>query len=134
MKHLITIFVVMLSVTWTAQSQVHQFKTTGFAVLEKSKAGGKWSEFQPSAMAITLDTNKNRIVIYSQEIQLYRIESYEPVEESEDDIVYPFACRDDDGQTFTITIITRKKQGNRRQLYINQRDYVIAYNIEVLKN
>src|SRR5690606_4163887 len=104
----------------------------GFAVMSKNERGkwGDWSDFQKSSMVITLDTNKDRIVVYSQEIQLYRIVSYEPEEENENDLIYPFVCQDDDGQRFNISIITRKNQGNRKQMYINQGDFIIAYNIE----
>lgn len=118
--------------THDASAQTYRFKTTGFTVLDKIRGGGKWSDFQTSSMVITLDSKKDRIVVYSQEVQLYRIVSYEPKEETDDDLIYPFICQDDDGQKFTITIITRKKQGNRKQLYINQKDFVIAYNIENL--
>ncbi len=118
-----------------AAAQVYKFQTTGFSVLEKNSRGlwGTWSDFQKSSIVITLDTEKNRIVVYSQEIQLYRIVSYQPQEENETDLIYPFTCMDDDGQKFTISIITRKNQGNRKQLYINQKDFIIAYNIENMK-
>ncbi len=119
-----------------AKAQVYKFQTTGFSVLEKNDRGvwGRWSDFQKADIVITLDTSKNRIVIYSQEIQLYRIVSYEPQEENENDLIYPFTCMDDDGQKFTISIITRKNQGNRKQLYINQKDFIIAYNIVNMKS
>ncbi|HEX9981172.1 MAG TPA: hypothetical protein VGB50_11470 [Flavobacterium sp.] len=114
-----------------AEAQVYKFQTTGFSVLEKNEKGkwGKWSDLQKTSIVISLDTNKNRIVVYSQEIQLYRIVKYEPKEENESDIIYPFLCEDEDGQSFTITIITRKKQDNRKQMYINQKDFIIVYNI-----
>ncbi|RZJ35568.1 MAG: hypothetical protein EOO51_05095 [Flavobacterium sp.] len=115
----------------SVSAQVYKFQTTGFSVLERNEKGkwGKWSPLQKAEMVITLDTNKNRIVVYSQEIQLYRIITYGKVEESDTDLIYPFVCKDADGMDFTISIITRKKQGNRKQLYINQKDVVIAYNI-----
>jgi hypothetical protein len=114
-----------------ASAQVYKFMTTGFSVLERNEKGkwGKWSDLQDSKIVITLDTNKNRIIVYSQEIQLYKIVSYEPQEENENDLIYPFSCADEDGLPFTISIITRKNQGGRKQLYINQKDVIIVYNI-----
>ena len=50
-------------------------------------------------------------------------------EENENDLVYPFTCRDDDGVPFTLSIITRKNQNNRKQLYINHKDFIVVYNI-----
>lgn len=113
------------------QGQVYQFLTTGFSVLERNERGdwGKWSDLQKASIVIKLDTDKNRIVIYSQEIQLYHIVKYEPEEENETDLVNAFSCTDDDGHPFTISIITRKKQGNRKQLYVHQKDFIVVYNI-----
>lgn len=115
-----------------SHSQVYKFKTTGFSVLEKDNKGkwGKWSDLQNAKIIITLDTNKNRIIVYSQEIQFYEIMDYQPKEETEADLIYPFTCKDIDDQEFTISIITRKNQNNRKQLYINQRNVIIVYNIE----
>jgi len=112
--------------------KIFKFLTTGFSVMEKEPNGkwGKWSELKPTSIVVTLDTKKGRILIYSQEVQLYDILNYEKIEENESDIIYPFTCTDDDGRPFTISFITRKKQGNRKQLYVNQQDVVIMYNIE----
>ena len=113
------------------QSQTYKFLTTGFSVMEKNEKGvwGKWSDLKDTSVIITLDTNKNRIVVYSQEIQLYTIVNYEDEQENDTDIINPFTCTDDDGEPFTISIITRKNQGNRKQLYINQKNVIIVYNI-----
>ena len=112
-------------------SQAYNFKTTGFSVLEKNEKGkwGKWSDLEPSTMMVTLDTNKNRIVIYSQIIQLFEIIDYQATEENDTDIVYSFTCKDNDGEECVLSIITRKKQDNRKQLYINYGNQIIVYNI-----
>ncbi|WP_309640862.1 hypothetical protein [Flavobacterium sp.] len=114
-----------------SNAQSYKFLTTGFSVMEKNAKGewGKWSDLKETSIVIALDTNKNRIVVYSQEIQLYDILNYEDKEENDTDLIYPFTCKDDDGVPFTISIITRKKQGNRKQLYINQKDFIVMYNI-----
>jgi hypothetical protein len=111
--------------------QTYKFEATGFSVMEKDMKGawGKWSDLQPVNIVITLDTNKNRIVVYSKEIQLYEIQNYEEKQDSETDEIYPFACKDIDGEPFTISIIIRKNQGNRKQLYINQKNVIVVYNI-----
>ena len=112
-------------------AQTYKFLTTGFSVMEKNANGewGKWSDLKDTSIVITLDTTKNRIIVYSQEIQLYDIVNYEEKEENDTDLIYPFACKDDDGLPFTISIITRKKQDNRKQLYINQKNFIVVYNI-----
>lgn len=114
-----------------SKAQTYKFLTTGFSVKEKDSKGSwsKWSDLQPTSIIVTLDTDKARIVIYSQEIQLFDILKYEETEENENDLTYNFTCTDNDGMPFTISIITRKKQDNRKQLYITQKDVIVVYNI-----
>jgi hypothetical protein len=114
-----------------AGAQTYKFKATGLSVMEKNEKGewGKWSDLKETSLIISLDTTKNRFILYSQEIQLYEIVSYQEKEENENDLVYPFTCRDDDGVPFTLSIITRKNQNNRKQLYINHKDFIVVYNI-----
>jgi len=112
-------------------SQSYQFKTSGFSVLEKNERGnwGEWSNLDLVNLSVILDTNKHRIVVYSQEIQLFSILDYIEREENDTDIVYSFMCKDNDGRDCKISIITRKKQDYRKQLYINYDDRIIVYNI-----
>lgn len=113
------------------QSQSYQFKTSGFSVLEKNERGkwGEWSNLDLVNLSVILDTNKHRIVVYSQEIQLFRILDYIEREENDTDIVYSFMCKDNDGRECKLSIITRKKQEYRKQLYINYDDHIIVYNM-----
>jgi hypothetical protein len=112
-------------------SQTYKFKTTGLSVSVKEEKGkfGEWSELKLVNIVINLDTNKNRIVIYSEAIQLFEIVEYLPAEENDSDIVYPFVCKDNNGEDCTISFITRKNQENRKQLYIKYEDRVLVYNI-----
>ncbi|HMI06083.1 MAG TPA: hypothetical protein VK528_00950 [Flavobacterium sp.] len=130
LKTLLFIFFLTFGIQ-QSKAQTYKFLTTGFSVMEKDDKGnwGKWSDLQPASLIVTLDTNKGRIVIYSQEVQLYDILKYEDTEENENDLIYNFTCTDDDGMPFTISIITRKKQENRKQLYITQKDVIVVYNI-----
>ncbi|MFC6876484.1 hypothetical protein ACFQZF_08015 [Flavobacterium myungsuense] len=134
MKSIKKIILFLFLTTFIQQSycQVYKFQTTGFSVLEKNEKGnwGKWSDLQDASIVITLDTTKNRIVVYSQEIQLYEIMNYEKVQENENDEIYTFQCRNDDGEPFVISIIKRKNQENRKQLYINQKNVIVVYNIK----
>ncbi len=124
----ICLFVLMFS---TASAQTHKFISSGFTVKERNSRGqwGPWSEFQKSDVVISLDTEKDRIIIYSQELQHFKIVSYHEKTENESDIIYGFSCTDDNGVPFVISIITRKTQGNRRQMYINHKNVIVAYNI-----
>ncbi|WP_339921589.1 hypothetical protein [uncultured Flavobacterium sp.] len=112
-------------------SQNYKFKTSGVSVLEKNERGkwGKWSDLQLVNVVVSLDTNKSRIVIYSEVIQLFEIVEYQPTEENDTDVVYSFTCKDNNGDDCTLSIITRKHQDNRKQLYINYGNRIIVYNI-----
>lgn len=115
-----------------ANSQTYKFMTTGFSVMEKDAKGnwGKWSELEKVSLLVTLDTDKNRIVVYSREIQVYEIVEYVEKKENKDEEIYTFICSDLDGRPFTISIITRKNQDNRKQLYINEKNVILVYNIK----
>lgn len=115
--------------------QTYKFKTSGFSVLGKDQKGdwGKWSDLQLVNILVSLDTNKNRIAVYSEVIQLFEIVDYIPLEENETDSTYSFTCKDNNGEDCTLSIITRKKQDNRKQLYINYEDRIIVYNITNFK-
>lgn len=116
-------------------SQTYNFKTSGFSVLEKDQKGkwGKWSDLDLVNILVKLDTDKSRIVVYSEAIQVFEIIDYHSIEENESDCVYSFTCKDNNGDDCTLSIITRKKQGNRKQLYINYDNRIIVYNISNFK-
>ncbi|MFY8214515.1 MAG: hypothetical protein ACOVKJ_08650 [Flavobacterium sp.] len=115
-----------------AKAQTYKFIATAFSVLERNSNGewGNWSDLQDTKLIISLDTDKNRFLIYSQEIQWYDILAYQKEEETDENIISPFSCKDEDGYAVNLSIITRKNQGNRKQLYITRKNYVLLYNIE----
>lgn len=116
-------------------SQTYNFKTSGLSVMEKNRNGkwGKWSDLKLVNILVKLDTDKNRIIVYSEAIQLFEIIDYEALEENETDSIYSFICKDNNGENCTLSIITRKNQDNRKQLYINYDDRIIVYNISNFK-
>lgn len=115
-----------------SNAQKYRFKTSGVSVLERKENGkwGEWSDLDLVNILVSLDTDKNRIVVYSQVVQLFEIIVYQQKEENDTDIVHSFTCKDNNGDDCTLSIITRKKQGNRKQLYINyNNNRIIVYNI-----
>jgi hypothetical protein len=116
---------------YQSYGQTYKFKTSGLSVMEKDGKGkwGKWSDLNLVNILVKLDTDKSRIVVYSELIQLFEIIDYIPLEENETDSIYSFTCKDNNGEDCTLSIITRKKQDNRKQLYINYEDRIILYNI-----
>ncbi len=115
--------------------QIYRFKTSGLSVLQKDQKGkwGKWSDLDLVNILVALDTDKSRIIVYSEVIQLFEIIEYIPLAENENDSIYSFTCKDNNGDDCTLSIITRKKQDNRKQLYINYDNRIIVYNISNYK-
>ena len=126
------LFLFFASVSTYAQK--YNFKTSGFMVSQKDKKGnwGEYSKLQKSEMAVLLDMESHRIVVYSEVIQLFSIMKYGEQETIGDDDVVKFNCVDNNGVECTLTIYTRKKQGGRNQLYITYQDMIIAYNMDVV--
>lgn len=112
-------------------AQVYHFKASSYSVIEMQSNGkwGKWSEPVQSNVVITLDGKKDRIIIDSSEMQLFRIENYLEKISNETDEIVSFDCRDNEGSLCTIQIVTRKNQNNRRQIYVNYHDVKFVYNI-----
>lgn len=114
-------------------AQVYRFKADSFSILEKTKSGkwGKWTDFNDSPVVITLDGKKDRIVVNSQEIQIYRILAYGEKVIDKNQETIPVKCADNEGGLCTILIVTKKNEGNRKQFYINYDDVKIVYNVYV---
>ncbi|OAZ04956.1 hypothetical protein [Flavobacterium succinicans] len=114
-----------------SNAQAYKFQTSGYSVLEKNEKGkwGEWSELDLINISITLDITKHRIVVYTPLLQMYSILSYGKIDENKTDIIYSFECKDENGDACTLMIITRKQQGNRKQLYINYENRIYLYNL-----
>jgi hypothetical protein len=130
----IKIFIVLVFLCFGLQltyGQTYKFSTSGLSVMQKDQKGkwGNWSDLKLVNILVKLDTDKNRFVVYSEAIQLFEIIDYIPVEENKTDRVYSFTCKDNNGEDCTLSIITRKNQGNRKQLYIIYDNRIILYNI-----
>lgn len=131
----ISLIIAFLFIATASQAQVYKFITSSFSVSERTGKGDwtKWSKPQDASIVISVDPTKDRIVIYSQEVQLYTIVTYQPKIENKTSIINGFTCAGEDGQRFSISIVTRKDQGNRKQLYLNQKDIMIVYNMRNFK-
>ena len=115
----------------TTNAQTYRFKTSSLSIIEKDKKGkwGNWSDFKKAELIIELDGSKNRIIINSEQLQLFTIASYGKVTDNETDKTVPFLCEDNNGAPCMIMIITRKKENNRMQIYVNYQDLKMVYNV-----
>jgi hypothetical protein len=84
-------------------------------------------------MIVVLDTDKDRIVVYSEVLQLFNIITYHDKKETKDGSVVSFFCKDNEGMNCELSIFTRKDKKNLKQLYIYASDRIIAYNMKLIK-
>jgi hypothetical protein len=135
MSKKLKIVVFVLFIGFSCYSQQFLFKTTSLSVTEVNSKG-KWSDWTKpvkSEMIIKIDGLSHRVVVYSEEIQLFNIVKYNEVKKTETDIVSSYNCIDNNGIECVVSVYTRKNQNNRKQLYITYDDTIIEYNIEIEK-
>jgi hypothetical protein len=112
-------------------AQKYRFKASSLSIMDRGEKGqwGQWSDFKPADVVITLDGTKDRIVIHSKDIQLYRITAYYDKIETEKEETLGFECLDNTGEMCVILLVTHKDEGGRMQFYINYRDLKMVYNV-----
>ncbi|WP_313807255.1 hypothetical protein [Flavobacterium sp.] len=131
-KNICLLFVLFIGLN--ASAQTYRFETTGVSMSVKN-ARGVWSQytdFKPAKIIITLDTSKDRIVVYSEVIQLFTILGYDDPKTNEDGSLDTFHCVDNDGEKCILTIRTDNKS-KQKQLYIREDSRVLVYNMKYMK-
>lgn len=125
------LFVLFTLSSQRLSAQVYDFKTTSLSIMDRNEKGewNKWSDFRKAEIIITLDANKDRFIVNSKELQLYKIDSYLEKVSTEENETLGFNCTDNDGAKCVIMIVTRKKENNRKQFYINYPDLKMVYNL-----
>jgi len=129
-KFKIVLFVLFIG--FSSYSQTFLFKATSFSVTEKNNKGKwlDWTKPVKSELIIKIDGVSHRVVVYSEEIQLFNIIKYNEVKKTETDIISSYNCVDNNGIECVVSVYTRLNQSNRKQLYITYEDFIIEYNIE----
>jgi hypothetical protein len=119
----------------TTTAQPIRFKTSSASFTDKDTKGNwnEWSEFVDANVLITLDARKNLITVNSQEVQSFKIKAYGEITDNDEVNIVPFECVDNKFSKCTILIITKKKEGNRMQFYINYNEVKFVYNIYNVK-
>ncbi len=131
MKSIKYLLFFLFIVSFASYAQQFRFKTTALTVLEKDSKGnwGKWSKPEATALFVTLDYDKNKIVIYSREIQHYTIVEYLEKEVTKTDEINSYLCKNQLGTSVKLSFFTRVDLGNKPQLYVYFKDFVFCYDI-----
>lgn len=133
LKYLVIAFLLTASFV---SAQQFNFKSTALSILQKNRNGewGKWSNPKPTTVFAKLDYDNDKIIIYSTEIQHYKIIEYLPKEVSNVDEINSYLCKNIDGIAVKIAFIVRTDSGYKTQLYVYNEDFVFCYDIiEVTK-
>jgi len=132
LKSLCLTTVVLFSFCMTSYGQVYKFKSTALSMQTKINEyrWSAWDAWEETSVLITVDINKERITIYSKEIQIYDIANYEgETTDNDGDTTISFYCVDKDGKTCRIRLVKLISQDDTKQLYVDYSDARLVYNV-----
>jgi hypothetical protein len=120
-----------LSFGCIASAQPIRFKTSSVSFADKKDNGdwNEWSDFVDANVLITLDPKRDLITVNSSEVQSFKIKAYGEIQDTDDVNIVPFECIDNKFSKCNVLIITKKKENNRMQIYINYNEVKFVYNI-----
>lgn len=130
------LFVVMLVLSAPRlQGQVYKLKATNFTskINVEGRGWNDWADWEDSDVLITMDMDKDRITIYSKEVQKYDIAEYEGKETDDDgDDILSFFCINEDGVKCRVRLAKLNSQNGQNQVYVDFSDLMIVYNVFTL--
>lgn len=133
MKKLFLLLLFVLGVATTAEAQVVKYRATDLAFKSKNEYGNwsAWSDWQSCSVLITLNLNNSTVQIYSQEMQDFDIinKVSDWHNDSDGGSQFEVACVDKDGLRCGMRF--RKQRDGQLQLYIDYRDFMYVYSIEL---
>lgn len=133
MKTFFKILIITILFSFNGFAQDHRFEVSEVAMSVKTK--GKWSdftEFKEAKIVAKFIPNKDRIIIYSEIEQYYKILDYKDKQVIDGKEILVFNCVDQDLVSCIIEIHTRKEV-NMSQLYVNYPDRILVYNMKHVK-
>lgn len=125
------LFLSLFLVSVVASAQTIKIKTSSVSFTDKNAKGlwNAWSDFKPAEILITIDAQKDRIIVNSPEIQVFSIKEYGDKIENSTEKIVPFTCTDANGSKCIILVITKITENNRMQFYINYSEVKFVYNV-----
>ena len=113
---LFLLFILVATITASAESLV--FKSTHYSqqVLSNGK-WDKWTKWEPCEVKIDIDLDTDRVTIYSNRTQVYKITDYVGKTENKGDVSVKYLFVDQDGDKGTLRLRIRKD--GRSEIYID---------------
>lgn len=132
MRKNLLIIVILLSISNLVSAQKYRFETTGVSMSAISDKG-KWSDytkFKEAKIVVNFDSSKDRITIYSEILQFFKIINYKNKVTAKDGTeIESFECKNEEGVTCLLSIYTYKNKDPKNRLYVNFRDRVFVYDM-----
>lgn len=124
MKKFILIFALLLGLTTTYAQNVSYVTAYEVAV----KIDNCWSEWQPCKVPIKIDLDNNKITIYSNEIQIYRVigEADIPLDNNGKQIAFLVIDQDGDLGRFRF----RVQNNGVKQVYVDFNNISWCYSVK----
>lgn len=131
MKKLILLLFLLCNINIGFANDIYWFKATEFSI--KMKHNGywqDWTDWQDCDIEVKFDFNNEKITIYSNEVQIYRIISH--IKQDSDGsggTADTFKVKDQDGRRGQLRL--RQQSDGERQIYIDFNDVSWVYNIHL---
>lgn len=131
MKKLI-LFTIMLFTLTIVSAETLYYRTTDFAFkIYQNGEWSKWSDWIESDCRVNINLDSDKIIIFSNEPQIYKIIELKEVKEdksSGQQIIFRVIDQDDDYGDLRL----RKQKDGNLQLYVDFADIMWVYNIKEL--
>ena len=121
--------------TASAQKKVIKLRSTAFSSRHKINEykWSNWEDWKETNVLITIDTENDRITIYSAERQVYDIAEDEGESTDEDgDEALSLYCIDDDGVRCRVRLVYLNSRDGEVQLYVDYNDMSWVYSVYAL--
>lgn len=130
------IFIILVLISTASFSQVIKLKAFEIAFKyknENTQRWDQWSDWEDVDILVTIDSDPQRIKIFSEKEQVYDIIKYKgETTGSDGDITSEWICVNEDGRKCGVRIVKLNSNNNIQQLYIDFADFIFVYNIYAL--
>lgn len=119
-------------VSLTSFSQVIKFETTSYTYKEYTSYGWtKWAPYEHSSMLLTMDIDRDLVIIHSPRTQIYKIVDYSGTYTDRDgDSAMEFKFIDQDGDRGTMRLMQRRS--GKSEVYIQFANIIWCYSVKRL--
>jgi hypothetical protein len=132
-KQIILFTLFFIGFTSLSSAQVIKVKADAISIKTKDEYTGRWSDWskwEEVNILITIDSDKDRIKIFSKIEQVYDIiqdfgESYD----KDGDKTWKLLCVNEDGLRCYVRLVKLYSQNGEGQLYVDFNDMMWVYNI-----